>query len=101
MILGFLFFGHLTNNKVDFNFSFLLLTIASTALDGLVTILFQQFIIHSKSFQPGIMYLLFTILQLILIGYVLNLHNIVYAIILNIIGDVVMLILIKNTKVEK
>jgi len=101
MILGFLFFGHLTNNKVDFNISFLLLTIASTALDGLVTILFQQFIIHSKSFQPGIMYLLFTILQLILIGYVLNLHNIVYAIILNIIGDVVMLILIKNTKVEK
>jgi len=101
IILGSLFFGHLTNNKVEFNFSLLLLTIASTALDGLIVILFQQVLTYSKSFWSGISYLLITILQLVLIGYVLNLHNIVYAIILNIVGDLVMLILIKKTKVEK
>lgn len=98
-ILGFLFIGPLTNNKVDFNLSFLLLTIASTALDGLVTILFQHVIIHSNSFRPGISYLLLTILQLVLICYVMSLHNIVYAIVLNIFGDLIMLVLIKRAKV--
>jgi hypothetical protein len=100
-ILGFLFFGQLTNNEIAFSFSFLTLIIASAALDGLVNILFQQVLISSKSFQPGISYLFLTILQLVLVGYLLTLHNIVYVVLLNIIGDLIMLLSIRKAKVGK
>ena len=101
VILGSRFFGHLTNNEIAFNFNFLILTIASVALDGLVTILFQQVLISSKSFQPGISYLLLTILQLVIVGIFLTLHNIVHVVLLNIVGDLIMLLLIRKAKVEK
>jgi len=101
VILGVLFFGQLTNNEIAFSFSFLTLIIASVALDGLVNILFQQVLISSKSFQPGISYLFLTILQLVLVGYLLTLHNIVYVVLLNIFGDLMMLLSIRKAKVGK
>jgi hypothetical protein len=100
ILSGSFVFKILTNGQVYFDFQIFMLAILSTVLDGIIAILLQREIIFSRIFYPGLSYLTLTLSQVALMISVSAFHSVAFAFILNIAGDLIMLLVIRNMKVR-
>jgi hypothetical protein len=94
MALGSRIFHSLSNGIIVYSLAFLILMSLSVSFDGLVSLKFQSSIIEESALRIGLQYFSITVMEIALLTLCNQLHSIQAAVVLNILGDIIILILL-------
>jgi hypothetical protein len=94
MALGSRIFHSLSNGIIVYSLAFLILMSLSVSFDGLVSLKFQISIIEESALRIGLPYFSITVMEIALLTFCNQLHSIQAAVVLNILGDIIVLILL-------